>query len=63
MEPGRQVLRCVMPGRQVVRTTNLPESSRLDGRARGGGAVVASTNERTGKNDADLFPEDGSAAR
>ena len=37
--PGRQVLRCVMPGQQVLRTTDLPESSRLDGRAQGGGTV------------------------
>ena len=37
--PGRQVIRCVMPCRQVLRTTDLSESSRLDGRARGGGAV------------------------
>ena len=56
--PDRQVLRFVMPGRQVLRTT-----PRLDGRARGGGAVVASTDGRTDKDDADLFPEDGSAVR
>ena len=37
--PDRQVLRFVMPGRQVLRTTDLTESSRLDGRAQGGGAV------------------------
>ena len=37
--PDRQVLRFVMPGRQVLRTTDLPESSRLDGRAQGGGVV------------------------
>lgn len=54
---GRQVLRYVMPGRQVLRTTDLPESSRLDRRA-----VVASTDGRTGKDDTDLSPEDGSVA-
>ena len=37
--PGRQVLRYVIPGRQVLRTTDHPEFSRLDGCAQGGGAV------------------------
>jgi hypothetical protein len=37
--PGRQVLRCVMSGRQVLRTIDLPESPRRDGRAQGGGVV------------------------
>lgn len=35
----RQVLRSIRPGRQVLRMTDLPESSRLDKRARGDGAV------------------------
>ena len=48
-----------MPGWQVLRTTDLPKSSRLDGRAQGSGAVAASTDVRTGKDDADLSPEDG----
>ena len=64
--PDRQVLRCVMPGRQVLRTTDLPESLRLDGRARVVtplGTVVALMDGRTGKDDADLSPEDGSAVR
>uniref|UniRef100_A0A8R7QFM7 Uncharacterized protein n=1 Tax=Triticum urartu TaxID=4572 RepID=A0A8R7QFM7_TRIUA len=60
--PGRQVLRCVMPDQQVLRTTNLPKSSRLDGRARcgGTGAMMASADGRTDKDDADLS-QDGSA--
>ena len=37
--PGRQVLRFVMPGRQVLHTTDLLESPHRDGRARGGGIV------------------------
>ena len=62
--PGRQVLRCVMPGRQVLRTTDLSESSRLDGHAgRWRRGVVTSTVVWTGKDDADLYPEDGSVAR
>ena len=64
--PGRQVLRFIMPGRQVLRTTDLSESSHLVGRARAvapSGAVVASTDGRTGKDDADLSPEDGSEVR
>ena len=64
--PGRQVLRCVMPGRQVLRTTDLPESSHLNGRVQAVaslGAVVASTDVWTGKDDADLYPEDGSVVR
>ena len=36
---GRQVLRFVMPSRQVVRTIDLPESQCQDGRAQGGGVV------------------------
>ena len=39
MSPGRQVLRCVMPGRQVLRTTDVPGFARLGGRVRGGGVV------------------------
>lgn len=36
---GRQVLRCAMPTRQVLRMTDLSEPSCRDGRAQGGGAV------------------------
>uniref|UniRef100_A0A8R7Q810 Uncharacterized protein n=1 Tax=Triticum urartu TaxID=4572 RepID=A0A8R7Q810_TRIUA len=61
--PGRQVLCCLMPGRQVLRTTDLPEYSRLDECAQAGGAgtMMASMEVWTGKDDADLYPEDGSA--
>ena len=64
--PDRQVLRFVMPGRQVLRTSDLPESSRLDGRAwtvAPLGAVMTPTDGRTSKDDANLSPEDGSAIR
>ena len=83
--PDRQVLRFAMPGRQVLRTTDLP---RFQAVSAGGtwqhgaevyqwrprrvqlfarreevplGAVVASTDVRTSKDDADLSPEDGLA--
>ena len=37
--PSRQVLRCVMSSRQVLRVTDPPESSRLDGRVQGSDAI------------------------
>ena len=37
--PSQQVLLCVMPGRQMLRTTDLPESSCLDECTQDGGAV------------------------
>lgn len=60
---GRQALCCVMPGRQLLCTTDLPESSRLDECAHGGGVVATPMDVWTGKDDADLYPEDGSAVR
>ena len=55
--PSRQVLRFVMPSRQVVRTTDLPESQRQDGRAQGGGIVGRHGGvdaARPGKDDASV---------
>ena len=49
-----------MSGWQVLRTTDLPETSRLENERTAVaplGAVVASTDVRTGKDDVDLSPE------
>ena len=62
-----QVLRRAMPGRQVQRTTQIFRSLliEMDERrvVKSLGVVVASTDGRTGKDDADLSPEDGRAVR